>query len=76
MIKLAMVKVHKAFMEHGFKSRMILQVHDELVFDVVKDELDKLKPVILEAMQTAMVLPNEIPIIAEVGEGTNWLEAH
>lgn len=76
MIKLAMVKVHKAFHEHGFKSRMILQVHDELVFDVVKDELDKVKPVILDAMQSAMVLPNEIPIVAEVGEGTNWLEAH
>lgn len=76
MIKLAMVKVHTAFKEHGFKSRMILQVHDELVFDVVKSELAKVKPVILEAMQSAMVLPNEIPIIAEVGEGTNWLEAH
>jgi DNA polymerase I len=76
MIKLAMVRIHHAFIEHGFKSRMILQVHDELVFDVVKDELDKVKPVILEAMQTAMVLPNDIPIIAEIGEGTNWLEAH
>jgi DNA polymerase-1 len=76
MIKLAMVKVHHAFGEHGFKSRMVLQVHDELVFDVVKDELEKVKPVILEAMQSAMVLPNDIPIIAEVGEGTNWLEAH
>jgi DNA polymerase-1 len=76
MIKLAMVKIHQAFIDHGFHSRMVLQVHDELVFDVVKEELEKVKPVILECMQTAMVLPNDIPIIAEVGEGTNWLEAH
>jgi DNA polymerase-1 len=76
MIKLAMVKIHQAFIDHGFQSRMVLQVHDELVFDVVKSELEKVKPVILECMQTAMVLPNDIPIIAEVGEGTNWLEAH
>jgi DNA polymerase-1 len=76
MIKLAMVKIHQAFIDHGFHSRMVLQVHDELVFDVVKSELEKVKPVILECMQTAMVLPNDIPIIAEVGEGTNWLEAH
>ena len=76
MIKLAMVKIHQAFIDHGFQSRMVLQVHDELVFDVVKNELEKVKPVILECMQTAMVLPNDIPIIAEVGEGTNWLEAH
>ena len=76
MIKLAMVKIHHAFKEHGFQSRMVLQVHDELVFDVVKEELEKVKPVILECMQTAMELPNNIPIIAEVGEGTNWLEAH
>jgi DNA polymerase-1 len=76
MIKLAMVKIGKAFKEHGFRSRMILQVHDELVFDVIKDELEAVKPVILDCMQSAMVLPNGIPIVAEVGEGTNWLEAH
>lgn len=76
MIKLAMVKIHHAFKEQGFKSRMILQVHDELVFDAVKDEVEKLKPVILDCMQTAMVLPNDIPILAEVGEGENWLAAH
>jgi DNA polymerase I len=76
MIKLAMVAVHRAFEDAGFKSRMILQVHDELVFDVVKDELEAVKPVILEAMQSAMSLPNGIPVVAEVGEGANWLEAH
>ena len=76
MIKLAMVKIDQAFKAHKFSSKMILQVHDELVFDVVKDELERVKPVILECMQSAMTLPNGIPVIAEVGEGTNWLEAH
>jgi len=51
-------------------------VHDELVFDVLKEELEAVKPVILDCMQSAMVLPNNIPIVAEVGEGLNWLEAH
>jgi DNA polymerase-1 len=76
MIKLAMVKVHHAFKDHGFKSKMILQVHDELVFDVIKEEEEKIKPVIIECMQSAMSLPNGIPVLAEVGSGTNWLEAH
>lgn len=76
MIKLAMVKIHHAFIKHGFKSRMILQVHDELVFDVLREEAVIVKPVILECMESAMVLPNNIPIVAEVGEGVNWLEAH
>jgi DNA polymerase-1 len=76
MIKLAMVKVHEAFKKHGFRSRMILQVHDELVFDVLKEEVEAVKPVILECMQSAMELPNGIPVIAEVGVGANWLEAH
>ena len=55
---------------------MILQVHDELVFDAVKEEVDELKPLIIECMQTAMPLPNGVPVIAEVGAGVNWLEAH
>ena len=76
MIKLAMVKIHKAFKEHNFKSKMILQVHDELVFDVTRDEVEAVKPVILDCMQSAMTLPNGIPILAEVGTGENWLEAH
>ncbi len=76
MIKLAMVNIHKAFKEQGFTSKMILQVHDELVFDAVKEEVETIKPVILDCMQSAMTLPNNIPILAEVGTGTNWLEAH
>ena len=76
MIKLAMVKVHEAFRQRGFKSKMILQVHDELVFDVVRDEVEIVRPVILDCMQSAMTLPNGIPILADAGTGENWLEAH
>jgi DNA polymerase-1 len=76
MIKMAMTKVHAAFKEKNFKSKMILQVHDELVFDATKDEIEIIKPVILECMQDAMPLPNGVPVIAEVGVGENWLEAH
>lgn len=76
MIKLAMTSLHAAIKKAGLKSKMILQVHDELVFDARKDEVDKLKPLILECMQSALPLPNEVPVIAEVGQGTNWLEAH
>jgi DNA polymerase I len=76
MIKLAMVKVHQSMKEKGFKSSMILQVHDELVFDAVKDEVEDLKPIVIDCMQSAMNLPNAVPVIAEVGTGVNWLEAH
>lgn len=76
MIKLAMQKVHAAMKKEKMKSKMILQVHDELVFDALKSEVKELKPLIIENMQTALPLPNDVPVIAECGEGTNWLEAH
>ena len=76
MIKLAMIKIHREFKLHNFKSKMLLQVHDELVFDVHKDEVELVKPVILDCMQTAMALPNDVPTEAEVGVGENWLMAH
>jgi DNA polymerase-1 len=76
MIKLAMIKMHQQLRKSKLKSKMILQVHDELVFDVLKDEIEIIKPMIIECMQTAMILPNEVPIVAEVGVGENWLEAH
>ncbi|MEY3351066.1 MAG: polymerase [Bacteroidota bacterium] len=76
MIKLAMIKVHKAIRQEGFKSKMILQVHDELIFDVVRSEADSLKSLILENMQSALQLPHQVPVIAEAGIGENWLEAH
>ncbi len=76
MIKLAMIKIHNEFNKLKFKSKMLLQVHDELVFDVHKSELEKIKPVILNCMQTALALPHDVPTDAEVGAGSNWLEAH
>lgn len=76
MIKLAMIRIHQAMKEKNFKSKMILQVHDELVFDTHKDEIDMLKPLIIEHMQQALSLPNNVPVIAEIGIGKNWLEAH
>ncbi|CAN5769372.1 DNA polymerase I [soil metagenome] len=76
MIKLAMIKIHKEFKRLNLKSKMLLQVHDELVFDAHKDEVEQIKPVILECMQSALALPNEVPTDAELGVGENWLEAH
>jgi DNA polymerase-1 len=76
MIKLAMIRVDEAFRVNKFRSRMLLQVHDELVFDAHKDEVDKIKPIIMRCMETALPLPNEVPVLAEVGSGVNWLEAH
>ncbi|MCW3118980.1 MAG: polA [Chitinophagaceae bacterium] len=76
MIKLAMIKVHEAFTKNKFRSKMILQVHDELVFDALKDEVDAIKPVIIQCMQSALMLPYSVPVVAEVGSGENWLEAH
>jgi DNA polymerase I len=76
MIKLAMQKVHAAMKKAKMKSKMLLQVHDELVFDALKTEAKELKPLIIENMQAALPLPNDVPVIAECGEGINWLEAH
>lgn len=76
MIKIAMIKVHEAFKKHQFKSKMLLQVHDELVFDVLKEELELVKPVIIECMQHALALPNQVPTDASIGSGVNWLAAH
>jgi DNA polymerase-1 len=76
MIKLAMIKIHAEFKRQNFRSKMLLQVHDELVFDAYKEEVEIIKPVILNCMQTAMALPNGVPTDAEIGEGNNWLVAH
>jgi DNA polymerase I len=76
MIKLAMIRVHEEFRRGGFRSKMLLQVHDELVFDAHKDELDIIKPIIMRCMQTALPLPLGVPANAEIGSGSNWLEAH
>lgn len=76
MIKMAMIRIHDEFTKKKFRSKMLLQVHDELVFDAHKSELDKIKPIILNCMQTALALPNKVPTDAEIGSGINWLEAH
>jgi DNA polymerase-1 len=76
MIKLAMIRIHQSIQEKSLRSKLLLQVHDELVFDVHKDELDIVKPLVLEGMQQAMKLPHDIPTDAELGFGINWLEAH
>lgn len=76
MIKLAMINIHKEFERNNFKSKMIMQVHDELVFDAHKSEIETIKPIIIERMKTALKLPNDVPVEAEIGVGENWLEAH
>jgi DNA polymerase-1 len=76
MIKLAMIDIYREFQKYNFKSKMILQVHDELVFDAYKPEVETIKPIILESMKNALKLPNDVPVEAELGVGENWLEAH
>jgi DNA polymerase I len=73
-IKQAMINVDARLSEEGLASRMILSVHDELVFDARKDELPALKKLVVAAMESAMKL--KVPLLAEVGTGKNWLEAH
>lgn len=73
-IKVAMVRIFNRFEAEGLKSKMILQVHDELNFNVHKDELEKVKQIVLEEMEGAIRL--QVPLIADCGEGINWLEAH
>ncbi|MDB6066024.1 MAG: polymerase [Pedosphaera sp.] len=74
MIKIAMINVHRGLVEGKFKTRMLLQVHDELVFDVPRSEEKRVRPLIEEKMKTAIQL--EAPIEVEIGSGTTWLEAH
>jgi len=74
MIKVAMINIHKELEKRNLKTRMLLQVHDELVFDVYKPELEEVKDFVADKMKTALDL--NIPIEVEMGSGTNWLEAH
>jgi DNA polymerase I len=74
MIKIAMIGIHKELTEKALKSKMILQVHDELVFDAHKDELEVLKVIIEKNMKNA--LPLSVPVLVETNTGNNWLEAH
>ena len=74
MIKLAMVNIYNEFVKNKLESRMLLQVHDELVFEVKKTELEKVKKIVIDKMKNAMKL--SVPIEVEVGVGDNWFEAH
>jgi len=74
MIKMAMIKIQEEFKKQKFKSKMILQVHDELVFDVFKPELETVKPLIEQHMKNALTI--DVPLEVGMGVGENWLEAH
>ena len=69
-----MVKIYDRFRKEGIRSRMILQVHDELNFSVVPEEKEKVERIVLEEMQNAY--PLQVPLVADSGWGKNWLEAH
>ena len=73
-IKIAMINIHNKLEAENYKSKMLLQVHDELVFDAYKPELDKLKAMVKTEMENAYKLT--VPLDVELGEGNNWLEAH
>jgi DNA polymerase-1 len=73
-IKLAMINIHKRFKKENFKSKMLLQVNDELVFDAHKDELETIRPIIKYEMENAFKM--SVPLDVEIGVGENWLEAH
>ena len=73
-LKLAMINVYRALREGGFKTKMVLTVHDEIVFDMLISEQASVMPVIEEAMKNT--LPMKVPIVVEMGVGKNWLEAH
>ena len=71
-IKLAMIKVHKAL--HGMQSKLIMQVHDELVVDVHKDELEAVESLVKSCMEEALKL--DVPLVVDAQHGATWLEAH
>jgi DNA polymerase-1 len=73
-IKVAMIRIHNRFKAEGIKSKMILQVHDELNFSVYPEEQGRVESIVLEEMQNAIDL--KVPLVADSGFGKNWLEAH
>jgi DNA polymerase-1 len=74
MIKVAMINIQKAIKTKGLQSKMILQVHDELVFDALKSEVEILKVLVSEKMKTA--IPMTVPVVVDMNTGNNWLQAH
>ena len=75
-MKIAMLTVAHEISAQKLKSRILLQVHDELIFDALRSEAEALKACVLENMENALHLPNNVPVIAEAGIGDNWLAAH
>lgn len=75
MIKIAMVKMYNRLKEENLQSKMILQIHDELIFDVPKNELERMKTLVKQTMENALPLRN-VPVLVEMGWGDNWLEIH
>ena len=73
-IKIAMINVDKRLAAEGLQSRMVLQIHDELVFDAIPSEVDLLKKIVKEEMENVMKL--SVPLTVECNHGNNWLEAH
>ena len=73
-IKVAMIRIHNRFKQEGIRSKMILQVHDELNFSVYPEEKEQVERIVLEEMQNAIAL--KVPLVADSGFGSNWLEAH
>ena len=73
-IKIAMVAIYRRFREEGIRSKMILQVHDELNFSVLPEERDRVEQIVISEMQSAATM--QVPLIADSGWGDNWLEAH
>jgi len=76
MIKLAMIRIDDLIRSGSYQSRMLLQVHDELVFDLAEDEAGRMIPQILDLMRNALPLPHGVPVEVEYGTGPNWLAAH
>jgi DNA polymerase-1 len=74
MIKVAMINIFNEMNARNLRSKMTMQVHDELVFEVHQSELEEMKALVIDKMQTAMKL--NVPILVEVGVGKDWLEAH
>ncbi len=73
-IKIAMIRIQENLTRNNYQSEMILQVHDELVFDVFKPELEEVQQMVIREMEGAYVL--SVPLIVDSGTGNNWLEAH
>ena len=74
MIKRAMVAIHHQQVERRWKTRMLLQVHDELLFDLYREEEEEVREVVAREMKEA--IPMDVPIVVEMGTGETWLDAH